>query len=486
MKIIDLLLHQRMNNKPAISEDNDMCSYAELYGKCVQCASFLKSCVSQRCHVGILLPNSIKYVVAYFSVLMLNDVVVPIYYQSTCDEIESIIRECDIGLFITDSKRLTQVANIKFSHHLKLLDIDSFCMYDKGDPNKQPQIASPQEVSVMLGTSGSTGHSKRVMLTDENILNNAEGIIHSLEYTCCEKFLVVLPLTFASGNTSQLIVSFLLGATLYIYNRPIHPKMFFCAIKQYEITTTTIVPSILKVLLSDYNEIYCAQALSLRVICFGGGPTDVVTQDRIAHSYLRHKLVHMYGQTEASTRISHLHLSRDGDKFPSVGKPLRGIQVAVSNKGEDDQSGEIIVKGKNIMLGYYKDTKPATLDGWLATGDMGYIDDDGYIYITGRKKNIIIYSGMNIQAEEVEDVLVQHPGVINATVFGEYDAYHGEIPVAEVVLTDGYTITERELRDFCSTKLSNYKIPAKIFFVNALEQTYNGKKLRRRGKHNDK
>ncbi len=486
MKIIDLLLHQRMNNKPAISEDNDTCSYAELYEKCVWCASFLKSHVSQRCHVGILLPNSIKYVVAYFSVLMLNDVVVPIYYQSTCDEIESIIRECDIGLFITDSERLTQVGNIKFSHHLKLLDIDSFCMYDKGDPQKQPQIASPQEVSVMLGTSGSTGRSKRVMLTDENIMNNAEGIIHSLEYTCCEKFLVVLPLTFASGNTSQLVVSFLLGATLYIYNRPIHPKMFFCAIRQYEITTTTIVPSILKVLLSDYNEIYCAQALSLRVVCFGGGPTDIVTQDRIAHSYLRHKLVHMYGQTEASTRISHLHLSRDGDKFPSVGKPLRGIQVAVSNKGEDDQSGEIIVKGKNIMLGYYKDTKPATLDGWLATGDMGYIDDDGYIYITGRKKNIIIYSGMNIQAEEVEDVLVQHPSVLNAAVFGEYDAYHGEIPVAEVVLTDGYAITEHELRDFCSTKLSNYKIPAKIFFVNALEQTYNGKKLRRRGKHNDK
>lgn len=173
----------------------------------------------------------------------------------------------------------------------------------------------------------------------------------------------------------------------------------------------------MKILLADGKD-HSTECETLRVICFGGGPTDEATIERIKHNPLCDRFVHMYGQTEASARVSHLHFSTEVQKAPSVGRPIENVTVAVEPGGENGKVGEIRVKGPNVMIGYYREKIASVQNGWHSTGDIGYIDDDGYLYITGRKKNVIICSGMNIYVEEVEEVLCCHPQVEEALVYG--------------------------------------------------------------------
>jgi long-chain acyl-CoA synthetase len=306
------------------------------------------------------------------------------------------------------------------------------------------------------------------------LVSNSKSIISSLGYDNRERILAVLPFPFVAGNTSQLIVSFVLGATLYIHSGYLYPKKLFETIEKYEITSTTIVASVLSTLLEDGTD-YSEQAKSLRVICFGGGPTNPKTFEKLKRNPLCDKFVHMYGQTEASPRVSHLFINREMKKIPSVGKPLPGINVKSEAKTPKENPSEILVKGKNVMVGYYKSNSSPIEDGWLHTGDLGYVDEDGFIFITGRKRNIIIYSGMNIFPEEVESILLQNQNVKEALVYKKSDEQFGEIPIAKVVLKDKALISEKDLMEYCHQYLSYYKVPKSIEFVGSLEHTMSGK-----------
>lgn len=439
------------------------------------------SCISlKRCNIALLLPNSVQYVVSYCSIVLSNNVVVPIYFKATSEEINNTIEFCDIAIVLTNTVNLERLLNIEYQHSVSIINIDTLEITTLGNKGCKAITKCPSQVSVMLGTSGSTSTPKRVMLSDENMIENALGIIHSLKYKeNNERFLCLLPLTFASGNTSQLITSLLLSSTLYIYNGPMHPRLIFDAVKKYGITTTTIVPSILKILLSSDKD-YSNECTTLKTVCFGGGPTDSATIQKLLAHPMRDKFVQMYGQTEASTRISHLHYNENADKPFSVGQPLFNVLTQVKPAEQDGTFGEILVKGPNVMVGYYKEESSPIKNGWLETGDIGYIDSNDFIYITGRKKNIIICSGMNIHAEEVEDVIYRHPKVAEAVVYGISDHAHGEVPIADIVVKSNEALSEDEMRAFCSAYLSEFKVPVKFNFVNALQRTYNGKIARKR------
>ena len=480
MKITDMVSLLDSPNKLAVVDGDIHITYQELYEKMAANATLINELSDQREHIAILLPNSANYVVAFCSILHANCTVVPIYYKATTSEIEDSINYCDINFVITDKENLKRITAGTYNHRIQAIDINTFQVLYSNTAITPASVCSPSQTAVMLGTSGSTSAPKRVMLSHDNLIENAVSIVASLRYGNDERFLCLLPLTFASGNTSQLVVSLVLRATLYIYHEPLHPKFIFNAIEKYGITTTTIVPSILKTILSDSVD-RSDQARSLKVICFGGGPTDDATLSKMLKNPLCDRFVHMYGQTEASTRISHLHFSKEKAKLPSVGQPLLNINAMVDITEADGKSGEILVSGPNVMLGYYKEKKSPVINGWLATGDIGYIEN-GYIYITGRKKNIIIYSGMNIYAEEVENVICQFPGVKETVVYGQEDAQFGEVPVAEVVVNENEKISENALRKHCANKLSSYKIPIKFSFVDALQRTYNGKISRNRSK----
>lgn len=482
MLLKDLLEKREMLQKLAVVDGDKKMTYKELYWAAEQWKQVIKAVTDNRAHIAILLPNSASYVTAYLAILLADCVVVPLYYKSTKQEIEHAINACDVQILLTNSEQLSRLHGANFENRLALIDMDLFSVEFYGADKDIAKPQSPYNVSVMLGTSGSTNEPKRVMLSDENLIENAKSIIHSLKYTENERILALLPLTFASGNTSQLVVSLLLSATLYIYHGPVHPKPFFDAVRRYGITTTTIVPSVLKILLADGID-HSLECDTLRVICFGGGPTDQSTIEKIKQNTLCDRFVHMYGQTEASARVSHLHFSTEAHKAPSVGRPLNNVTVAVEPGGENGKVGEIRVKGPNVMIGYYREKTASVQNGWHSTGDIGYIDDDGYLYITGRKKNVIICSGMNIYAEEVEEVLCCHPQVAEALVYGMPDPQHGEHPVAKVVRKTSAKVAPEELRAFCAQRVSEYKIPVRIEFVDKLERTYNGKVARNREKY---
>lgn len=473
----DLLIQRGGLQKVAVVDGDIELSYAELMRRADRCREAIQRITKARAHISILMPNSASYVIAYCAILLAGCVVVPLYHKATKQEIEHAVHACDVQILLTNSEYRSKLEEAVFTNRLAVMDIDSLSVnvYAEDQAIAIPQ--SPQTVSVMLGTSGSTSDPKRVMLSDENLIQNAKSIIHSLQYSENERILAVLPLTFASGNTSQLVVSLLLSATLYMYHGMVYPKFFFSAIHKYGITSTTIVPSVLKILLADDND-HVSECETLRVVCFGGGPTDEATIAKLKKNSLCNRFVHMYGQTEASTRVSHLHFSKEAHKTPSVGKPLRNVNVSIARDDETTKMGEIIVQGPNVMVGYYRETVQSVKNGMLYTGDIGYLDEEGYLYITGRKKNVIICSGMNIYAEEVEDVLCCHPQVAEALVYGVPDSQHGELPAANVVLKPLAKVTSEELREFCAERLSAYKIPACIRFVNELERTYNGKLAR--------
>ena len=207
----------------------------------------------------------------------------------------------------------------------------------------------------------------------------------------------------------------------------------------------------------------------------------------VADQFPKSNICITYGLTECSPRVTTLAPNLIDKKEESIGRPILYTKVRIensSNNVDGKEIGEICVKGKSVMKGYYKQpylTQQIIRDGWLHTGDLGYIDDEGFLYLTGRIKNVIIYKGINIYPEEIEELLIKHPNIIEAIVYGKKDAILGEIPVSKVVLNEKgkNEISEEAIKTFCSKYLADYKVPKHIYFVDSLEKTMSGKLLRR-------
>lgn len=233
-------------------------------------------------------------------------------------------------------------------------------------------------------------------------------------------------------------------------------------------------------MLLNYRYYYNYDFTSLRYICFGGGIMPIEKLRQLIYKYKSVGFVHTYGQTECSPRITALLPNQSIEKIGSVGKALPGIEVQIVDMNGDFlkemEIGEIVVKGNNVMKGYYKQrrkTEEIIQKGWIHTGDLGYFDRDGYLFLTGRLKNIIISGGINIYPEEIEQILLQHECVEDVVVMGKPHHLLGEVPVAKIVRKS--EVDEEELKRFCRIKVAGYKVPVEFEYVEKLDRTYNGK-----------
>lgn len=473
MKLKDLILKSRNSNKTFIITANDIYTYKQIIEKSISYAQILKKNHKKRINIGLILPNSVEYIEWLFAIILSDNVAVPIFHQSSLSEIKNVIRACDISLFVASFEKQEMFSEITSECHSSY--INCFNNKDIKIKNIYKKSNTPNNIILMISTSGSSNSPKRVMLSNDNIVSNSQAIASSLHYEQNEIFGVFLPLCFASANTSQLFTALELGSSLAIYDDLKIARKIVDFISDKKITTITLVPSLFKILIES-KEFHPQNMPSLKTICFGGGPSCSTTINDALERFKDINLTHMYGQTEASTRISHMCSKYMIWKDGSVGKPLDGIKVKLVYTKNKEK--EICISGPNVTCGYYnqKRLSNSTIkNGWLHTGDIGEIDSDGYIYITGRKRNLIIYCGLNIYPEEIEDVINQISIVEAVIVYGENNEIFGELICADIVLNSNINNWENIIIQHCEKSLPRYKIPRKLNKVSHIERTDNGK-----------
>jgi long-chain acyl-CoA synthetase len=350
------------------------------------------------------------------------------------------------------------------------------------------EINPKEDLAALQYTGGTTGIAKGAMLTHMNLVSNAIMCDAWLRGTeAAETFLAVLPLFHIYGMTTGM------NAPVYLAGKSVLLPRFdavstFQAIQKHKVTVFCGAPTMYSMLLADPN-LKKYNLTSVRFCVSGSAPLPPEVQKKFME-VISGALVEGYGLTESSpiTHCNPLDRSMKTVKIGSIGLPWPDTDAKIMDMetGEKelgiDETGEVVVKGPQVMKGYWKmpeETAEVLRDGWLYTGDIGKMDEDGYFYITDRKKDLIKYKGYSVYPREIEDVLYEHPAVKLCGVIGKPDPVAGEIPKAFVVLKEGATATEKEIMDFVNAKVAPYKAIRELEFRKELPMTLVGKVLRR-------
>lgn len=489
---------KKLSKKPIIFEDKLKITNKQLKEYVDSFANYLEIAgVEKGDNIAILMNNSKEFLVAFLAIGKLGAVPVPINTFLKRHEIEYILDNSDSKILITQDKFKKQLEGIlescpKLQKIIWSGNIDKFDshnlsfeegLYLKGFENIKPQ-ADLEDTAVIIYTSGTTGKPKGVMLSYKNIFSNLVNIAKLVPLSHKDRFIVYLPMFHTFTLTATVLLPLYLGAPIVII-KSIFP--FSNILKQVLLKRVTIfmgVPEVYNALSKAKLPWYFMWFNKLRAFVSGGAALPEATLKRMKEKFPKVPLLEGYGLSEAAPVVAFNRLEKQ--KPLSVGPPLPDYQIKIVDEElmelPQGEIGEIIVKGDNVMKGYYKNpeaTEQTVVNGWLLTGDLGYIDEEGYLYIVDRKKDLIISKGINIYPREIEEELAKHPAIELVAVVGKKDENHGEIPVAFVQLKEGETTTEQELRNFLKDKLANYKIPKHFYFVNELPKNATGKVLKR-------
>ncbi|MFT9847354.1 long-chain-fatty-acid--CoA ligase [Aneurinibacillus sp. REN35] len=482
------LTHSQPNDTALIYHDTKI-TYGELDRTILQYATYLQQKgVKAGDVVALSCYNTPEFIYTYFAIARLGATVVPLNLTLTMEEITYVIRNADTKAMFIHENILAklQITAVQLQASLGLQDVfiinpETSAIIAAIDPVEMVGV-NPRTISTLLYTSGTTGKPKGAMLSHENLLANTASCNRLLQLNEKDVFMCVLPMFHTFGFTTSVLLPLYAGAAIVIHEA-FHPKEIMQSLVQNHVTVFCGVPA-MYVVLAQALRSGKAEFPDLRLAVCGGSAMPVEVLNLFNHQY-NIPLVEGYGLTEASPVVSLNPL--DGEKKPgSIGKPLPAVSVRIVDEKRNEraagQEGELLVQGPNVMQGYYKleeATKETIIDGWLHTGDIAYMDEEGYIFIVDRKKDMIITRGLNVYPREVEEVLYRHPGVLEAAVIGVPDPVKGEVVKAFVVPKEGETLDRRSVLDFLKPHLANYKMPRFVEIVETLPKNAAGKILKK-------
>lgn len=430
---------------------------------------------TDRPRVGILAPTSSACAAAVFACWYAGKVPVPLNFMLAPPELTKIVQDAELDLIVATEHFAPAVQALG----LKLLPLGTHTLVPGSVP--VPTVV-PSDLGALIYTSGTSGDPKGVCLSFDNIAQNVTACVTAAELDADSVFLGLLPQFHGFGLTTTTVVPLLLGATVHFLPR-FSPGTVVNTIAERRISVFITVASMFGAL-AAMKDATRERFASLTFAVSGGEPLPTAVAQAFERRY-GVRIYEGYGMTEASPVIT-LN-TRRAYRPGSVGRPLPGLSVAAHNLEGDElptgQEGELVVRGHCVMQGYLH--KPelsarALRDGALWTGDVGRVDADGFVYITGRAKEMMIVGGENVFPYEIESVLTQHPAVTEAAVIGARDSLRGEVPVAFVIpVASGKPPDEAELRSFCRTHLAAYKIPRRIHVATELPRGPTGKILKR-------
>ena len=491
---------------PALYFSGKMISYAEVNIMANKLANgLLSSGIKRGDRVALCCPNIPQFIFSYFGILKAGCVVLPFNVLLKNNEIEFILDNSQASAIIcfegteelpiaNEVKKAFKKSNsCKKMWVIKSLDnfvlgnnICDFSVLSNSEANDFNTVqCSSEDTAIILYTSGTTGKPKGAELTHANILFNAYIGKDLVKITNSDKVIMSLPLFHVYGQVVMMLSAILSGASLIILPR-FDPIEVLKAMEEHKATVFGGVPTMYWALLNsvDKSKVDINIISSNLRICSSGGSSLPVEVLKNFEERFKVPILEGYGLSETSPAITFNHLGRER-KPGSVGQPVWGIEIKVVDENDQEvkikDTGEIIVRGHAVMKGYYNNpegTKDALKGGWFYTGDIGYYDEDGYLYIVDRIKDMIIRGGYNVYPRELEEALIKHPAVSLVAVIGIPHDEWGEEIKACIVLKDGVTCSKEDIINFAKSNIAAYKYPRIVDFYDSLPLNATGKILK--------
>ncbi len=434
-------------------------------------------------NVGLFSKNCVEFIYNYLAITSLGAVIVPLNFQFVPREIAYILHNANIKKLVsmTILDLDTELAHYGYQEEITQLlitDISHTISQQSFPPAPVFQTFDENKVCTIIYTSGTTGNPKGAMLTHKNLVSNAQAFSQVFTYQHEDRILCVLPMYHCFAWTAAVLTPLLNGSSILILEN-FSIRETISAIKNNALTVIFGIPNMFRLLAQRAQK---EDFLHVKLFVSGGSSLPQEISEQFTKK-IGKPVVEGYGLSEASPIVSLNPIQKV--KYCSIGKPLPGVEVKIVNSDNHPiplgEAGELLVRGPNVMHGYYQlpeESSKALQNGWLHTGDIAYMDQDGYLFIVDRLKDMIVINGENIYPREIEELLYAYPAIAEAAVVGVPSKQHGTLVQAYLTSNEGFIIDKKAVKSYLKKKLAAYKIPKEFIVVDFLPKSSTGKILK--------